>query len=218
MAIETVYIWNNTSIIQDEVLAHRIGLIPLNIDPRLFESFPLGEEAEATDENTIVFKLDVTCKTNPHHPDDLSKAIHANVYSGDLQWIPQGTQSEKYETIRPVHEDILLAKLRPGQSIAFEAHCRKGEGKDHAKFSPVSTASYRLMPKIQVDESVVDQVAEELKAKCPMNVFDIEELGNVKRAVAVRPRDCTMCRECIRQPDWQERVKLSRKFDHFICK
>ena len=40
MAIETVYIWNNSSIIQDEVLAHRIGLIPLKVDPRQFTSFP----------------------------------------------------------------------------------------------------------------------------------------------------------------------------------
>lgn len=37
MAIEKVYIYNNTSIIQDEVLAHRLGLIPLRADPRLFE-------------------------------------------------------------------------------------------------------------------------------------------------------------------------------------
>lgn len=37
MAIEKVLIANNTSVIQDEVLAHRLGLIPLNADPRLFE-------------------------------------------------------------------------------------------------------------------------------------------------------------------------------------
>lgn len=37
MAIEKVYISNNTSIIQDEVLAHRLGLIPLKADPRLFD-------------------------------------------------------------------------------------------------------------------------------------------------------------------------------------
>lgn len=34
VAIETVYVWNNTSIVQDEVLAQRLGLIPLAIDPR----------------------------------------------------------------------------------------------------------------------------------------------------------------------------------------
>lgn len=37
MAIDKVHVLNNTSIIQDEVLAHRIGLIPLKADPRLFE-------------------------------------------------------------------------------------------------------------------------------------------------------------------------------------
>jgi len=36
MAIESVYIKNNTSVIQDEVLAHRIGLIPLRADPNEF--------------------------------------------------------------------------------------------------------------------------------------------------------------------------------------
>ena len=36
MAIERVYIRENTSIIQDEVLAHRLGLIPIKADPRLF--------------------------------------------------------------------------------------------------------------------------------------------------------------------------------------
>ena len=37
MAIEKAYIYNNTSVIQDEVLAHRLGLIPLKADPRLFK-------------------------------------------------------------------------------------------------------------------------------------------------------------------------------------
>lgn len=36
MAIEKVYIANNTSVIQDEVLAHRLGLLPIKADPRLF--------------------------------------------------------------------------------------------------------------------------------------------------------------------------------------
>jgi len=37
MAIEKVYISENTSVIQDEVLSHRLGLIPLRADPREFE-------------------------------------------------------------------------------------------------------------------------------------------------------------------------------------
>jgi DNA-directed RNA polymerase alpha subunit len=37
MAIEKVFIVNNTSIVQDEVLAHRLGMVPLRVDPRNFE-------------------------------------------------------------------------------------------------------------------------------------------------------------------------------------
>lgn len=33
VAIESVYVWNNTSIVVDEVLSHRLGLVPLKIDP-----------------------------------------------------------------------------------------------------------------------------------------------------------------------------------------
>ena len=37
MAIEKVHVFNNTSVIQDEVLAHRLGLIPLKANPKLFK-------------------------------------------------------------------------------------------------------------------------------------------------------------------------------------
>jgi len=37
MAIEKVHIYNNTSVMQDEVLAHRLGLVPLKADPSLFK-------------------------------------------------------------------------------------------------------------------------------------------------------------------------------------
>lgn len=37
MAIEKVFVMNNTSIIHDDVLAHRLGLVPIKADPRKFE-------------------------------------------------------------------------------------------------------------------------------------------------------------------------------------
>ena len=37
MAFDKIFLFNNTSIIQDEVLTHRLGLIPLRADPRMFE-------------------------------------------------------------------------------------------------------------------------------------------------------------------------------------
>jgi DNA-directed RNA polymerase alpha subunit len=37
MAFEAIYVWNNTSIMQDEVLCHRLGLVPIKVDPRRFQ-------------------------------------------------------------------------------------------------------------------------------------------------------------------------------------
>jgi len=37
MAVDKVLIYNNTTVIPDEVLAHRLGMIPFKADPRLFE-------------------------------------------------------------------------------------------------------------------------------------------------------------------------------------
>ena len=46
MAVEKVLVYNNTSIVQDEILAHRLGLIPIHADPRLFEYRNQGEGFE----------------------------------------------------------------------------------------------------------------------------------------------------------------------------
>lgn len=62
----------------------------------------------------------------------------------------------------------------------MEVYCEKGIGKTHAKWSPVSTAYYRLVPNIEIKEEIVGQDAEELKGVCPMGVFDIEDLGHHK--------------------------------------
>lgn len=146
IAIEHVWIAINSSIIQDEVLAHRIGLIPIKADPKKLEYVNAAEEE--TDRDTIVFHFDVECTNEMVDKPNGSKSYkNESALSGSLKWMPQGDQLEMFpEGVKPVHDDIVIAKLRPGQRIEFEAHCRKGIGKDHTKFSPVATASYRLLP------------------------------------------------------------------------
>lgn len=56
-----------------------------------------------------------------------------------MKWIPIGTQHEtfKVKDVGPVHDDILIAKLRPGHELDMKLLAVKGIGQDHAKFSPV---------------------------------------------------------------------------------
>lgn len=63
MAIEKVHIYKNTTIIQDEILAHRLGLIPLQADPRLFE-YHTDETAEYSENDSLEFQLKVKCVLN----------------------------------------------------------------------------------------------------------------------------------------------------------
>lgn len=60
MAIEKVYFINNTSVVHDEILAHRLGLVPIYADPKFF-SFRSASD-EINDQNTIVFELKVKCE------------------------------------------------------------------------------------------------------------------------------------------------------------
>jgi len=263
MAIESVYIEENTGVMHDEVLAHRLGLIPLRVDPNEFEE--LVDPDDATDVNTIVFGLEVRAPVNelpadaPRRKLDATDAVPddeadrrpggpkhtTRITTADLKWLPQGDQEAflKDEPARPVHDDISITKLRPGQAVSLEAHGRKGIGKDHAKFSPVATASYRMLPRVDLVQDVVGDRAVALKQRCPLDVFDLEDLvgppasdnsgddsgdgsgGVVQRAVARRPRDCTMCRECIRViddvpfgDDMGDYVKLRREANHFLFK
>lgn len=76
VAVESVYVWNNTSLVHDEVLAQRLGLVPIRVDPARIQvkgqSLPrrrwnedlIGSDAdgEPTDRNTIVFSLVTHCE------------------------------------------------------------------------------------------------------------------------------------------------------------
>ena len=214
IAIEKVEMWQNTSIIPDENLAHRMGLVPLAVDPRLFE-YKTSAKKPYDETNSLRFKLHKICtKKDPSAKNIQIKSIHdeekhynnANVYSGDLEWIPIGNQAERFRSEgipepKPLHDDILLAKLRPGQEIEMELVCEKGIGKTHAKWSPVCTAYYRNLPDIRfTGGDILNEEAKELKQLCPMGVFDIEDIGKkqVRAVIKNKGEACTTCRECIR--------------------
>ncbi|XP_076096544.1 DNA-directed RNA polymerases I and III subunit RPAC1-like [Mytilus galloprovincialis] len=221
MAIEKVFIYNNTSIIQDEVLAHRLGLIPIKADPRLFEYRQEGD-TEGTAGDTLEFQLKVKCTkclkvADTTDPDDLYK--DHKVTTKHLKWVPIGNQAEIFKEgeIRPVHDDILIAKLRPGQELDIRMHCVKGIGKDHAKFSPVATASYRLLPEITLLQTVEGSLAEKLQKCFSPGVIEIDRVkGGRKKARVANSRKDTCSREVFRHEDLKDTVKLERIRDHFI--
>lgn len=247
LAIEFVFVHNNTSVIQDEVLASRLGLIPFKgsvegINRMRWFKKPTEDDPDSgstpSDYNTIVLRLDIECTENPDaeraETDPRKLYRNAHVYAKDITFHPVGRQEEYFvgdDAIQPVNPDILVAKLRPGQKIDMELHCVKGIGADHAKFSPVATATYRLLPDIKITKPIIGEDAKKF-AKCfPRGVIGLEpvtqeeaaqkgsgyenQTGEMK-AVVRDPFKDTVSRECLRHEEFQGKVKLGRVRDHFV--
>lgn len=247
LAIETVFVNNNTSVIQDEVLAHRLGLIPFTGGKKGLREY-MGfwrkpgpdEDTYATtyDTNTVSLKLAAKCTHNRDAPKDSRDPLvlyhNAHIYARDIVFEPLGGQAKWFsgeDTIHPVNPDILIAKMRPGQEIDIEMHMHKGFGWDHAKYSPVATASYRLMPTVKILSPILGADAQKF-AKCfAPGVIGLEKVtkkeastkgsgyegheGELKAVVKDPMRD-TVSREALRHDEFKGKVKLGRRKDHFI--
>ena len=155
-----------------------------------------------------------------HDEDELYH--NANVLSGDIKYEKWNEQ----EPVSMIHDDILVVKMRPGQEVEMEMIATKGIGKTHAKWSPVSTAWYKMVPDIRLNRKVKDEEARELVKTCPMKVLDIEDLGDhgkyssniitaLVEAKVANPRNCTTCRECIRNDKFADVVNLGKRKDVF---
>ncbi|KAK7541041.1 putative DNA-directed RNA polymerase I and III subunit Rpc40 [Phyllosticta citribraziliensis] len=251
IAIEDVYVMRNTSIIQDEVLAHRMGLIPLKGNPEAIKQMKWykkktpgtdEEDDQRTDYNTVVLELEAACEWHPEGKNMARKGetdpkkifINSSVYAHQIKFLPHGKQVQLFageNAIQPAYPDILIAKLRPGQSINLSMHCVKGIGADHTKFSPVATATYRLLPHIQITKPIIGADAHKFARCFPPGV--IEEVPVTKeearqtgsgyeghegepKAVVKNPFKDTVTRECLRHDEFKDKVNLGRVRDHFI--
>ncbi|XP_055297970.1 DNA-directed RNA polymerases I and III subunit RPAC1 [Sitodiplosis mosellana] len=218
MAIEKVYMYNNTSIIQDEVLAHRLGLIPLKANPQHFEYKSEDASDDGTDQDTLEYKLKVKCTRRKDAKDtSLPDNLYENekVYSGMIKWVPKGKQGTMFREsdVGPVHDKILISKMRPGHELDIKLLAVKGIGKDHAKFSPVSTATYRLLPEITMKQTVTGEDAKILQSCFSPGVIEINENG---QAYVKEARYDSCSRNVYRYPHLANTVDIARIRNHFI--
>eukprot|EP01061_Rhynchopus_euleeides_P011841 TRINITY_DN21425_c0_g1_i1.p1 TRINITY_DN21425_c0_g1~~TRINITY_DN21425_c0_g1_i1.p1 ORF type:complete len:359 (+),score=112.00 TRINITY_DN21425_c0_g1_i1:82-1158(+) len=187
VAVDVVVIHENDGAIFDEALAHRIGLVPLNVDADLVSPVVGKVNTGLVDpQTTLKFIIDVKADRD-NYP----------VYSSDLVYTSTEGSPAFPETPAPVHKRILLAKLAKGNRIRAECYAIKGCGEQHAKWSATAAVSYKPQPTVNVVASSPNARGESaafISTRCPGKVFDIEDGDLVSR----RPQDCTMCRECIR--------------------
>lgn len=124
LAIEEVTLSKNDSPLYDEIVAHRMGLIPLKTDLDYYE-FP--KEGKESPKYQVNFSLKVK---GP-----------CMVYAENIEF-----DDKKVTTIEPKLPIVMLLKE---QKLELEGFAVLGKGKDHMKFSPAHVY-YRGVPEFEV--------------------------------------------------------------------
>jgi DNA-directed RNA polymerase subunit D len=175
MAVDEVVMIENSSILQDEIVAHRLGLTPLKTD---LETYNLPEDCDCQSEfGCPQCRVTLTLEAE-------SKEGTRTVYSGELI-------SENPEIV-PISDKIPLIKLAKGQKVKLEAYARLGKGKNHAKWQPTVVCAYKYFPKIEILNKKCDNCTQ-CADICPKKVFTIkDEKVNVQDLLA-----CNLCMDCV---------------------
>lgn len=117
-AIDTVDIIENSTVMSDEGIAHRLALVPLKTDLKRFvEPSKCACKSQAGCSNCRVMLI---------------------LDSGDTQstrTITTAELSSEDETVKPVSDKIPIVQLAPGQKLKLEAYARLGRGTTHAKWN-----------------------------------------------------------------------------------
>ena len=175
MAIDEIVILENSSILNDEILAHRIGLIPIKTD---LDSYNLPEDCKCESEfGCNICRANLTLETK-----DTDKIL--TIYSGEMK--PENPD------IVPVSDKIPLVKLAPEQKVKFEAYARLGKGKKHAKWQPVSMCTYTHLPEVKIDAKSCDSCGKCVKV-CPEEIL-IKTAEGIKTQNVI---ECTLCMDCV---------------------
>ncbi len=148
MAIEDVEIRRNSSVLYDEIVAHRLGLLPLKTD---LKSYVMTKDCKCEGQGCARCQLKFTLKVK-------GPCI---VYAEDLK-------SDDPKVV-PVNPKTPIAKLLKGQKIELEATATLGQGKDHVKWAP-GLVYYTYLPTVTVNNS--SSKMSEFKDKYPALAFD----------------------------------------------
>jgi DNA-directed RNA polymerase subunit D len=123
LAIDDVVILENSSVMHDEAIAHRLGLIPLR-----------------TDLDRFVMPHDCDCKSTLGCSKCRVLLVLDSEANEKTKVVTSGELLSEDELVKPVSNDIPVVVLAPSQKLKFEAYARLGVGKDHAKWQPTSAA------------------------------------------------------------------------------
>ncbi len=172
MAIEDVEFRKNNSILYDEIIAHRLGLLPLTTD---LKSYNLPEECKCKGKGCARCQLKLTLKAKGP----------GMVYGADMH--------TRDAAVKPVYPKTPIVKLLKNQSLELEVTAVLGKGKEHAKWGP-GHVYYKQKPVIEIDIKKCDGCGKCIE-QCPTRTVEIKD----NKAVVSKDYllDCHLCSACV---------------------
>jgi DNA-directed RNA polymerase subunit D len=168
LSTEDVDFFENSSSLFDEIIAHRLGMVPIVTDLKVLNfRDTCGCKGEGCPSCTLKLTLE---KEGP-----------CTVYSDDLK-----SEDKKMKAIT----GIPIVKLGKGQRLVFEATAILGTGKEHAKWQP-ATVGYKNYPSVKVSAKCID--CGDCVDACPVNI--LESKG--KKIKVTDVKKCILCNSCV---------------------
>ncbi len=174
MSIDEVIIIENTTPLYDEIVAHRLGLIPLKTD---LGNYNRPELCSCGGQGCTSCEVSLTLEK--YGDQDVEVVLSSDLVSQDPK-------------IVPVHSNIPILKMARDQKIFLEAIARLGRGLDHAKWQPISTVSYKNYPHVEFNLDNCTYCGDCVEI-CPRNIIKIEN----DEIFATNIINCSLCNQCV---------------------
>jgi DNA-directed RNA polymerase subunit D len=123
-SVDSVRIVENSSVMFDEQIALRLGLVPLTTP---LDDFEIGDE--------------VTLSIDVRGPDREGTMETVTAYSGDI------VTSDPL--VEPADENIPIIDLKPGQRLELEADAVLDRGREHARHQGGVAVGYRHLQRVE---------------------------------------------------------------------
>jgi len=169
MAVDEVEFKANDSAMYDEILAHRLAMVPLKTP---LKGYALPGKCGCKEGRCPECSVELELKAEGP----------ATVMSGDLK--------PSDEEVVPVSGSVPIVSLMKGQKLELTAIARLGLGKVHAKWQP-GIMSYKYMPVLEFDAKKCNACKECVNA-CPKKIIEFDN-GKVRVTDLTL---CTMCKTC----------------------